>query len=867
MKTSLLLLLLISTQAWAQEAYIPDASYNPAIPKPVDVLGYKIGDRFTDYRGLERVIDALVGSSDRIKRVVYGETYEHRALQLLIISSPGNLAKIESIRADNLRLTDPRRSGSTDRQKTSAESPGIVWFSYGVHGNESSSPEAALMTAYQLCAGTDPQTTALLDSLIILIDPNVNPDGRERYVRWINGAVGVEPNPNPDAAEHHEPWPGGRTNHYYFDLNRDWSWMTQGETRARIALYRRWMPHVHVDFHEMGYRSSYFFFPAAVPLHEAFPEEVRTWGAIYGKGNAEALDRFGIPYYTGEYFDLFYPGYGDSWPTFNGAIGMTYEQAGHSMGGVAIRKPTGALLTLEERARNHFLTGMATLTTTLRHRRERLNDFSRYWESALRMPSRIKAFVIPEGSDPGRAARMVTLLHHQGIEVHRLSDPLRSDAQKFFSGKTTREEFPAGTYFVSLAQPQSRLAKALLEPEATAKDTFFYDVSAWSLPVAYGLTAYTTDAPLPSSASKLSEPPVVTGRVVGGTARVAYLIPWERDASINVAGFLMRHGVNLSFASKSFGMSGRLFRPGTLIAFVTGNRDSLHALVNNAAGRYAVDIIAVHTGLTDQGIDLGSNSVRPMKNPRIAMLTDTPVSPNDFGELWFMFDREYELPFTAIRVSNLGSVDLSDYDVLLMPDGRYRGVIDSGLVAEMKHWVSRGGILIGIENGARFLTKNQSGLTSILLETDRKEGDKSKEETEEEKKKQEIVKRQTVYEKEESDRLARIPGTVFKAVVDTTHVIGFGYDRDVFVFKGDGPSLLLSEKAHSVVRFAPGTGSVSGYAPKERTQKVADSGYLMDFPLGRGHIVLAAENMTFRMFWTGHQKMLLNAIFFLPERN
>lgn len=865
MKTCLFLLLVASSHVWAQEAYVQNASYDPAVSKPSDILGYNIGERFTDYRNLERVIDALVRSSDRIKRVVYGESFEHRPLQLLIISSPKNLANLEHIRAQNLKLTDQRRLSSADRDRIIAETPAIVWFSYGVHGNESSSPEAAMMTAYQLCAGTDPHTKTLLDSLVILIDPNVNPDGRERYVRWINGITGREPNSNPDAAEHHEPWPGGRTNHYYFDLNRDWSWLTQKETRARIAQYRLWMPHTHVDFHEMSYRSSYFFFPAAVPLHEAFPEEVKKWGAIYGRGNAEALDRFGIPYYTEEYFDLFYPGYGDSWPTFNGAIGMTYEQAGHSMAGLAIRKPSGTLLTLEERARNHFLTGMATLSTTLHHRRERLKDFSGFWESALRLPSRYKNFVIPEGSDPGRAAKLITLLLQQGIEVHRLSDPIRIDAEKFFSGRTTRTDFSAGTYFVSLAQPQSRLVKALLEPEAAAKDTFFYDVSAWSLPVAYGVTAYTTDVPLPPSASKLSEPPMVIGKVTGGTARVAYLIPWERDASVRAAGYLLRKGVKLSYATKPFGMSGQTFRPGTLVAFVSENGDSLHRLISDVAARYAVDITAVHSGLTEKGIDLGSGSVRPMKHPRIAMLTDTPVSPNDYGELWFMLEQEYELPFTAIRTTDLSSVHFSDYDVLLMPDGRYRGVIDSGLVAEIRRWVSRGGILIGIENGARFLTRNQSGLTTILLETDRKDGEKSKEETEEEKKKQEVVKRQTVREKEESDRLARIPGTVFKALVDTTHVIGFGYDREVYVFKGDGPSLLLSEKAHSVVRFAPGAGTVSGYASKERTQKVADSGYIMDFPLGRGHVVLAAENMTFRMFWTGHQKMLLNAAFFLPE--
>ncbi|HEY4613488.1 MAG TPA: M14 metallopeptidase family protein [Bacteroidota bacterium] len=400
-----------STQALQQ--LFPGGTYNSAVPTPQSVLGYEIGDRFTDFRSLERYIDKLVASSDRIKRITYGSTNEQRPLQLLIISSPQNLTRLDEIKAGNKKLTDPR----TLKSKAEAEQlinslQGIVWFSYGVHGNESSSPEAAILTAYQLCAGTDERTKNILDNLVVLIDPAVNPDGRERYVQWANAATGIKPNTNPDAYEHSEPWPSGRTNHYFFDLNRDWAWQTQRETQARIPLYRTWMPHAHVDFHEMGYTSTYFFFPAAAPIHAEFPPEVKKWGAIYGKGNAEAFDKLGSGYYTAEFFDLYYPGYGDSWPTFNGAIGMTYEQAGGA--NVAIKKPDGTLLTLRQRALNHFTTGIATLETTVRHKQERLQDF--FWILGIRIEKPVAYQGIPHQRrvrpEPRSAACENT--HHAG---------------------------------------------------------------------------------------------------------------------------------------------------------------------------------------------------------------------------------------------------------------------------------------------------------------------------------------------------------------------------------------------------------------------------------------------------------------------
>jgi hypothetical protein len=299
------------------------------IPTPKEVLGYDLGDRYTSYEGISKYIDALAAAApDRMKVVTYGTTYEGRALRLAVLASPANLARLDEIRADSRKLADPRTTSDKEAGELARTMPAIAWLSYGVHGNEASSPEAALDVLYRLLAPGDPGTAGLLDSMVVIVDPLLNPDGHERYVNFEVTRAGVAPREDPEAAEHTEGWPSGRTNHYLFDLNRDWAWLTQEESRARIAAYREWMPHVHVDFHEMGYNSSYFFFPAFKPVNKNFPASTVEWGEIYGRGNAEAFDREGWNYYSGESFDLFYPGYGDSWPSLNGAIGMTYEQAG-----------------------------------------------------------------------------------------------------------------------------------------------------------------------------------------------------------------------------------------------------------------------------------------------------------------------------------------------------------------------------------------------------------------------------------------------------------------------------------------------------------------------------------------------------------
>lgn len=851
----------------AQITQIPfnAGTYDPHIPTPKSVLGYEIGERYTDFRNLERYIERLLSSSNRIQRIIYGTTYETRPLQALVVSSPTNLARLDEIKAANRSLTDPRLPKSKSEIESIINTlPAIVWLSYGVHGNEASSPEAALLTMYQLCAGTDRRTMNILDSAVVIIDPAVNPDGRERFVQWANSAKGLQPNISPEALEHSEPWPRGRTNHYYFDLNRDWAWMTQIESRARIALYRQWMPHVHVDFHEMGYQSSYFFFPAAAPIHTEYPAEVQKWGRMFGAANAAAFDALGIAYYTGESFDLFYPSYGDSWPTFNGAIGMTYEQAGQA--GTAIRKPNGEILTLAARARNHFITGITTLETTVRNRRERLQDFRKFWETGMNPAGKVRAFVIRQENDPPRAAEMVNLLMDQGIEVHQLQESVQLDVQRFFSKATTKESFPKGTYVVSLLQPNSRLAKALLEPHAAVQDTFFYDVSAWSLPVAYGLPAYSTESAPPASAKKLTEHVRVRGRVINGPAAYAYLIPWERNSAGKLVAGLIERGFSLSVATRPFEIEKRPFTAGTVIVHVAQQPDSIHAVLARLADSMGVDVYAVESGLTEKGVNLGSNRVRPVAQPRIAVLADAPVNANDFGELWYLFDHEYRIPFTAIRTRDLANVVLSKYNVLILPDGGdYKSVLDSTQVERLKRWVQDGGILIGLENGARYLLKSRSGITAGALVTEKKDDEKTKEEKEQEKARKEAQKKMTWFEKEERSRIEQIPGSIFRVLMDSTHPIGYGYTRELYVLKSNSVPMDLHESAHTVARFSPDTVHVSGYSVPELSRRVANSAYVLEFSQGRGKVVLFAETVTFRMFWKGLHKLLVNALLFEPR--
>ncbi len=863
---SVLILVTVLTSSGSAQEHLFNGPFDPGIPRPRAVLGYDLGERFTDYRLLERYTLAVAEASERVVAVEYGRTYEDRPLRVFIVSSPRNLARLKDIQSANVRLTDPRSITSAEADAIARDLPGIVWFSFGIHGNESSSPEAALAVLYQLAAGQDARTEMFLDRLVLILDPSLNPDGRERYVRWINGVAQNPPNEAPNAYEHFEQWPGGRTNHYYFDLNRDWSWLTQRESQARVALYRTWMPHTHVDFHEMGYESSYFFFPAAPPFHVSLPASVKEWGIIYGRGNARALDSIGSAYYVGEDFDMFYPGYGDSWPTFNGGIGMTYEQAGSGRAGLAIRRRDGTTLTLRDRIRNHFTTAMATLATTVEHRQKRIGDFRSFWSSAVAEGARKGVIIIPADQDPSVLSECASLLLAQGIEVHQLQKKETMSATRFYESREKSRQYGPGTLIIPMGQPQGRLAAALLEPHAVARDTFFYDVSAWTLPIAYGLDAYSYNGPLPASARMMTDAPSVTGGVSGDSVAYAYLIPWNRTASRKLSIALLKEDAALRVSHRTFSTHGRAFGAGTIVLFASTNPGLTRHRLDSLARSHGAEVVAVRSGWTDAGISLGSDYIRPIALPKIAVATGDGVSPYDYGELWFMLERELSLPFTPVQAQHLGRLDLGPFDILVLPGGySWKEHLDSAAVARLKQWVQDGGIVLALEEAGRTLRKSAGGLTPARLAGEKDSEAGSSRTSDSDSVKKELFKTFTAFEKEEYTRLNRIPGSIFRVVVDTTHPIGFGTPGLLYVLKTNGTPYALPSGGHTVARFTSDTLQVSGYLPRGKGTGIAGSPYIQSFGIGKGTVVLFSEPMTFRMFWRATAELVTNALLLLYE--
>lgn len=837
-------------------------NYNPEIPAPVDVLGYHVGERFTDYRNLERYMHALVKASERVEISQYGTSYQHRPLRVLYISAPENLQNLDTIRQNNLLLTDPRNISGQKANEIIESSPAIIWLAYNVHGSEASGTEAAILTMYHFAASMDNDIINALENIVIVIDPIVNPDGRERYVNYINNISQRNPNPDPQSMEHSEPWPRSRTNHYLFDLNRDWAWLTQQETQQRVALYRTLMPQVYVDYHEMGRESTYFFFPATPPFNPNYPEEVREWGKTFGKANASMLDKYGVPYYTGEVFDLFYPGYGDSWPTFNGAIGMTYEQAGGSTGR-AYERSDEHILTLAERAHNHFLTGLSTVKTAYENRTALLRYFYTFWKDGVEgIPGDINSIIIKKGEDPNRTADLVEVLLQHGIEIHRLTgDKTIRNVTRFFSGETKQQHFSAGTYIVNLNQPRSRLAKTLLEPHVDLPDTFFFDITAWSLPAAYNTEAYTSRSFITSGIEKIETPERSKG-FVSGRASYAYLLSWEQDKAVAVLWDLLQNGYTAHFTMRSFTRQNREFPPGSIILFTRFNPPSLHDDIQTYAMKHDVNVYATDTGLSEDGIDLGSIHVRPIKKPQIGIATDRPVIPGEYGELWYLFDEVYNIPFTPLRTEQIAGADLSRYNVIILPsdgDGQgYRNTIDSTTVNSIRQWIQQGGILITIGGASQFATKDASGLTTVTTSPDRS----NDQNTEAANERREKLKRMGLRERQEYLQRERIAGALFRVTLDNTHPLAFGYGRNVTMLKRGSQTLQLSDRGYNVGIFSE-DDPLSGYAAAHLVDRIKDTAYLIDYPIGDGHVVMFSDNPHFRMFWHGLTKMFLNATLFL----
>ncbi len=724
---------LCAAQGVAQQGYAfwPGTVYDAKIPTFRQVLGYDPGEKVTSYAGIGRYFEALAAAAPaRMKVFDYGESWEGRKLIYAVVASEANLRRIAEIRTAMQRLADPRKTPEAEARRLMASLPAVVWLSYGVHGNEISSPDAAMLTAYHLLAARNDKTVEeILAKVVVLIDPSQNPDGRDRFVNYFEAARGLLPDASPAAAEHQEPWPGGRVNHYLFDLNRDWIALTQPEIRDQVKVLREWFPLVYVDLHEMGADSTYFFSPESDPYNPHLTADQRGSLKLFGRNNAKWFDQYGFDYFTRENYDAFYPGYGASWPCYYGAIAMTYEQA--SVRGLVVRRSDDTLLTFRDTVRHHFVASVSTLETAAVNREKLLNDFYRYGVTAVEEGSKepVKEYILPRGRDAGATDKLAGILVQHGIEVKRATAPFRAGER----------EFPVGTYVVPMAQPAKRLIRTLLDPQVPMDDTFIkaeearrklkqrseiYDVTAWSLPLLFNVELVANNAVSTGSFEAAKAALIVPGEVRGSKATVAYLVPWGSEASARLLTAALRQDLNVFSSDKPFEQAGQNFPEGSLILKVADNPADLGDRVAKLARETGADVYATNSGWVDQGVNFGSRYVVPVRKPAIAMAWDTPAAAGSVGAARFVLERQYGYPVSAVRLGALSASELSRFQVLILPSGgAYAQSLGAAGLQRLKDWVQSGGTLVALGSAVNLLADSRLALLEIRQENALREGE------------------------------------------------------------------------------------------------------------------------------------------------
>ncbi len=841
----------------------PDISYNSEIPSPEDFLGYELGSAFSLHSDVVRYFKRLDELSDRITFHKYGETYEGRGLYYAVITSEKNQALIDQLRNNNHRLTDPDSLNRTASDLVISKQPVTVWLSYNVHGNEASSSEAAMQSAYRLVAGSDTETRGMREQAITIIDPMLNPDGRDRYVFWYKSAKSNMLNTNAEDYEHDEMWPGGRTNHYWFDLNRDWTWLVHPESRGRVAAYQQWMPQVHLDLHEQGFNSNYFTMPGTTPRNHELPEDYEKWADVFGRGTIAEFDQHNINYATREAFDFFYPGYGSSYPSNMGGIGMLAEQGGHSRGGRAVETEDGYILTLRQRIFDHYTNSIATVRTAVENREPLL----RYFRDAFSPETRkgeAEAFIIPNSAS-GYTYELIDIMLKHGVEVEQASEDFTvRDAYDYWEGESARRSFKRGDFIIKTNQPRHIFINTMMKRQLAIKDSVMYDMSTWSAPLAYNLDAAWTENEPDIASERVTDTPTYPYGLKNPDAEYAFVIDWDQRYAPNALSKLWNAGYRVRSAAETFTHEGTTYGEGSLIVLVGRNyskKDEIRADMQRIAEEAGVQIVGFNTGRMEDGIDLASRDSQPVKEPKVALMVDRPFSSYTAGQIWFLFDRWTEFGISRIRSESLPYLDINEYDVIVMPGARgLSSLLDSTAQEKLKSWVRAGGTLVATENSAEFLTKNRSGFTGVSLVEDEKEEEQAEDSIDPE--------AYTRYEaREDSSGLKRIPGSAFKGIIDDSNPLAFGIGNRLYSLKFSDEALVPSTDWQTVGYYRKDAGSLlaSGYASQDNLQKAAGNAFAGVAEMGSGKVVFLLDNTQYRMFWVGPARMMQNAVMLLHD--
>ena len=865
-------------------------TYNDAVPTAEQVLGHSLGTDINWTADARRYFEALQDFAPQNVRIVdYGSSWEGRTLFYVVLASEKNIARLADIKNNMQRLADPRQLSESQAQKLIESTPAVTWLSYSVHGNEISSTEAAMATAYHLLASTnDPVAKAAMEETVTVLVPVQNPDGRDRFVHHFEMARGPVADANMDSAEHNEPWPRGRTNHYLFDLNRDWFAQTQPEIRAHAKAFLEWMPVAFVDAHEMGSDSTYFFAPEAEPYNPFITAEQRASLIMFGKTNAKRFDHFGIDYFTREVFDAFYPGYGASWPIYHGAIAMTYEQA--SARGLIATRYDGSQFSYAETVRNHFVASLATIETVASNRQKLLQQFYEYRRSAIEIGSKGKTksyiFANEPGSDAGFI--MARSLSQQGIEVRQSLEDFRACGQSF----------DAGSYFLNLDQPASRLVQTLLEEQVDLPADFLrqeaersekrqasqiYDVTAWSLPLMYGVKTNNCARLVTAKSEAITDTSTWRTTTPLDQAQLAYLVPWGSHASGLFLTKALRTGVHIKSSNVAFTHQQRRYGRGTLIINVHNNDAGIHDVVQRLATETGAEVVSVDDSWVSDGPNFGSGNVMVLQAPKVALLWDEPTNAYSAGSTRYLLEQVFEYPVTAVRTQSLGRIDLAQFDVLLMPDGRhsrYLSALGKNFREALGRWVGNGGVLISLDDATSFLAHPDVDLLSIRRERLAKglRTQKASEVAEKNTANSAADKTDSLFvsgtvldaETFKARTAAQTPnpkvvsGAIARAVVESDHWLSVGLKQELHPLV-TGSAIytpLREDQGANVVRFAAADKLLaSGFMWDWNQQQLAFKPYVVAQPKGSGMVIGFTQDPNFRAQQHALNLLFMNAIF------
>jgi hypothetical protein len=897
----------------ASPEFFPNGIYDQKIPSVQNILGLEVGDRPLRYQEILRYFIELDQASERARLVEFGETYEGRKLHYLIISSEKNMENLEQIRIDISKLSDPRKlSAKTETEKIFNQTPAVAWMMYGIHGDELSGPDAAVQLAYQLTAGEDSSTQRLRRELVICIHPMENPDGRERFLAQMEQWKSLVGSHDNQSIQHTGVWPWGRGNHYHFDLNRDWFPLVNKESLARVREIMDWHPQLMVDAHEMGSLDTYLFSPSREPINPQIPLNLQQWSHKFAQDQAQAMDKYGWSYYTREWLEDWYPGYGSSWPFLTGAVGILYEQAG--VEGSRIRRREGTIMNYRETVHHQFISSLANLNTAAVNRQQLLKEFYSARKQAISAKGKMDPkvyYILPEDNHT-LTSKFIDKLRWQGIEVKKATEKLTvTDLHSYWQKSILSKTLPEGTFLVRLNQPLSPLIQAILEfdPRMSSeflaeerqsllkeKETKIYDVTAWSFPLAYGLEVYWSSSEPPMKTEKVDL--LITPKVLPPIAAAAfgYVFEYSNNDGIQTLTKLLEQDYKIRAAKKTFKIQGKHFEKGSLLLRINENPASLTSDLQKIVDTTGSAIYPVQTALAEEGSDLGGNDFVLLEKPRIAVINGPGISTTSFSALWYLLDQEMQIRHSILLSDQINNFDLSKYNLLILPSSWqgidfYQRMFGKTGMEKLKSWVQGGGTLIGLENGAAFLADSSSKLVQTrLLNQSFKNLDFYQKYFNNERKLGQIkidsldiwegqgVSRDSVkievpakeqiswlQKQDELNQLFSPIGAILRIILDEDHWLNYGMDKEIpaIIY---GPNVFLAMDPVQVpAKFSAAANlRLSGLLWPEARSRWANSAYVTVEKIGKGQVILFAGDPFFRAYFHGSGRLLINCLLLAP---